>query len=107
MKELDKLYDDTDQYIHSNLTPRWTGLDVNKYVDNAEYIGWILERVPVFILEDQQISKMTLEYRRECEPSHVLLSLINLEKNSGDAVDLVSVPSYSCTAGSSDICNSL
>lgn len=43
-EKLEKLGDDTAQYIHSNLTPRWTDLDVNRHVNNVKYIGWILEK---------------------------------------------------------------
>lgn len=98
-EKLDKLGDDTAQYIHSNLTPRWTDLDVNRHVNNVKYIGWILESVPVSILENQQLTKMTLEYRRECEQSHVLQSLTSLEKNGGDSMD--------STGSSKSLCNHL
>lgn len=106
-EKLEKLGDDTAQYIHSNLTPRWTDLDVNRHVNNVKYIGWILESVPVSILENQQLAKMTLEYRRECEQSHVLQSMTSLEKNSGDFIDPISAPSHSCTTGSLRKCKTL
>lgn len=106
-EKLEKLGDDTAQYIHSNLTPRWTDLDVNRHVNNIKYIGWILESVPVSILENQQLAKMTLEYRRECEQSHVLQSMTSLEKNSGDFIDPISAPSHSCTTGSLRKCKTL
>lgn len=106
-EKLEKLGDDTAQYIHSNLTPRWTDLDVNRHVNNVKYIGWILESVPVSILENQQLAKMTLEYRRECEQSHVLQSMTSLEKNSGDFIYPISAPSHSCTTGSLSKCKTL
>eukprot|EP00253_Pinus_taeda_P024445 PITA_24445 len=107
-EKLDKLADDTADYIHSDLTPKWTDLDVNRHVNNVKYIGWIIEGVPVSILENQQLVKMTLEYRRECEQFHVLQSLTSLEKNGGDSIDPNCSPSYSCASvRSSNACKHL
>jgi len=107
-EKIDKLDDDTADYNHSDLKPKWTDLDANGHVNNVKYIGWIMESVPVSILETQQLAKMTLEYRRECEQSDVLQALTSLEKNGGDYIDPNSAPSYSCTCEHSlNACNHL
>ncbi|KAH9325037.1 hypothetical protein KI387_005215 [Taxus chinensis] len=74
-RKLPKLDDDNSRYICSNLTPRWNDLDVNQHVNNVKYIGWILESLPTSILEVNELASITLEYRRECGPSHILQSL--------------------------------
>jgi len=74
-RKLQKLEDDTAQYICSDLSPRWSDLDVNQHVNNVKYIGWILESLPISVLEDNELANITLEYRRECGPTHVLQSL--------------------------------
>eukprot|EP00253_Pinus_taeda_P025166 PITA_25166 len=107
-EKIDNLDDDTADYSHSDLKPKWTDLDANGHVNNVKYIGWIMESVPDSILETQQLAKMTLEYRRECEQSDVLQALTSLEKNGGDAIDPNSAPSYSCTCEHSlNACNHL
>ncbi|KAI3803270.1 hypothetical protein L1987_31420 [Smallanthus sonchifolius] len=54
--------------------PRWSDLDINQHVNNAKYIGWILESVPYLIVENYELVSMTLEYRRECTKENVLQS---------------------------------
>nr|GEZ33294.1 palmitoyl-acyl carrier protein thioesterase, chloroplastic [Tanacetum cinerariifolium] len=54
--------------------PRWSDLDLNLHVNNVKYIGWILESVPMPILESYELASMTLEYRRECKKDNVLQS---------------------------------
>uniref|UniRef100_A0A5B7AUC4 Acyl-ACP thioesterase-like C-terminal domain-containing protein n=1 Tax=Davidia involucrata TaxID=16924 RepID=A0A5B7AUC4_DAVIN len=58
--------------------PRWSDMDANQHVNNVKYIGWILESVPLNVLEDYNLTSMTLEYRRECRQSNVLESLTSM-----------------------------
>ncbi|XP_064974493.1 palmitoyl-acyl carrier protein thioesterase, chloroplastic-like isoform X2 [Musa acuminata AAA Group] len=58
--------------------PRWSDMDVNQHVNNVKYIGWILESVPMNVLEDYHLTSMTLEYRRECRQSNLLESLTSM-----------------------------
>ncbi|KAI3803273.1 hypothetical protein L1987_31423 [Smallanthus sonchifolius] len=61
-------------YVRNGLMPRWSDLDINQHVNNAKYIGWILESVPYSIVENYELASMTLEYRRECTKENVLQS---------------------------------
>jgi len=74
-RKLQKLDDNTADYVRTGLSPRWGDLDVNQHVNNVKYIGWILESAPLPILESHELSSMTLEYRRECGRDSVLQSL--------------------------------
>ncbi|KAF5459093.1 hypothetical protein F2P56_023079 [Juglans regia] len=74
-RKLQKLDDNTADYVLTGLSPRWSDLDVNMHVNNVKYIGWILESAPLPILESYELSAMTLEYRRECGKDNVLQSL--------------------------------
>ncbi|PRQ46511.1 putative oleoyl-[acyl-carrier-protein] hydrolase [Rosa chinensis] len=74
-RKLQKLDDNTADFVHTGLTPRWSDLDINQHVNNVKYIGWILESAPLPILESHELSSMTLEYRRECGRDSVLQSL--------------------------------
>ncbi|TKY73672.1 Palmitoyl-acyl carrier protein thioesterase [Spatholobus suberectus] len=74
-EKIDKLTDDTAERIRSGLAPRWNDMDANQHVNNVKYIGWILESVPIEVLEDYNMTSMTLEYRRECTQSNLLESM--------------------------------
>ncbi|GAV82246.1 Acyl-ACP_TE domain-containing protein [Cephalotus follicularis] len=75
VEKIDKLNDETAGRIRSGLAPRWSDMDANQHVNNVKYIGWILESVPIHVLEDYNLTSMTLEYRRECRQSNLLESL--------------------------------
>ncbi|KAE9604256.1 putative oleoyl-[acyl-carrier-protein] hydrolase [Lupinus albus] len=75
-EKLDKLADDeTVERIRSGLAPRWNDMDANQHVNNVKYIGWILETIPIEVLEDFNMTSMTLEFRRECRQSNLLESI--------------------------------
>ncbi|KAK7350713.1 hypothetical protein VNO77_09612 [Canavalia gladiata] len=74
-EKIDKLNDDTAERIESGLAPRWNDMDANQHVNNVKYIGWILESVPIEVLQDYNMTSMTLEFRRECRQSNLLESM--------------------------------
>ncbi|RDX89777.1 Palmitoyl-acyl carrier protein thioesterase, chloroplastic [Mucuna pruriens] len=74
-EKIDKLTDDTAEKIRSGLAPRWNDMDANQHVNNVKYIGWILESVPIEVLEEYNMTSMTLEYRRECTQSNLVESM--------------------------------
>ncbi|KAA8540666.1 hypothetical protein F0562_024415 [Nyssa sinensis] len=88
IEKIEKLNDETAKRIRSGLAPRWSDMDANQHINNVKYIGWILESVPINVLQDYNLTSMTLEYRRECQQSNVLESLTSMkervaeEKNS-------------------------
>ncbi|XP_068651579.1 palmitoyl-acyl carrier protein thioesterase, chloroplastic-like [Aristolochia californica] len=77
--KIDKLNDETAVNIRSGLAPRWSDMDINQHVNNVKYIGWILESVPMYVLQDYNLTQMELEYRRECQQSQLLESLTSVE----------------------------
>ncbi|XP_021775827.1 palmitoyl-acyl carrier protein thioesterase, chloroplastic-like [Chenopodium quinoa] len=81
--KINKLTDDTADIIQSGLAPRWNDMDANQHVNNVKYIGWILESVPLNVLQDYDMTSMTLEYRRECRQANVLESLTTMK--NGDS----------------------
>ncbi|CAL0319833.1 unnamed protein product [Lupinus luteus] len=74
-EKIDKLTDETAERIRSGMAPRWNDMDANQHVNNVKYIGWILESVPIEVLEDFNMTSMTLEFRRECRQSNLLESI--------------------------------
>ncbi|XP_010926853.3 palmitoyl-acyl carrier protein thioesterase, chloroplastic isoform X1 [Elaeis guineensis] len=76
--KIDKLTDETAENIISGLAPRWSDMDVNQHVNNVKYIGWILESVPMNVLEEYHLTSITLQYRRECRQSQLLESLTSM-----------------------------
>uniref|UniRef100_A0A6N2MEN1 Acyl-[acyl-carrier-protein] hydrolase n=1 Tax=Salix viminalis TaxID=40686 RepID=A0A6N2MEN1_SALVM len=87
VEKIDRLNDETAGRIRSGLAPRWSDMDANQHVNNVKYIGWILESVPMHVLEHYNMTSMTLEYRRECRQSNLLESLTSSSEdpNSGSS----------------------
>ncbi|GMH14141.1 hypothetical protein Nepgr_015982 [Nepenthes gracilis] len=81
-RKLPKLGDNTAEYIRGGLTPRLSDLDVNQHVNNVKYIGWILESVPLQLMESNELSGITVEYKRECGMGNVLQSLTTVSAAS-------------------------
>ncbi|KAL2643103.1 hypothetical protein R1flu_010690 [Riccia fluitans] len=77
-----RLDEDAAEYVRSGLTPRRSDLDMNQHVNNVKYIGWMLESLPAPISEGHELTKMTLEYRRECNQSDVVQSMTSPESPS-------------------------
>ncbi|KAG6522609.1 palmitoyl-acyl carrier protein thioesterase, chloroplastic-like [Zingiber officinale] len=87
-EKIEKLTEETAVNIKSGLAPRWSDMDVNQHVNNVKYIGWIMESVPVNVLENYHLTSMTLEYRRECRQSNLLESLTYLTAAEEDPVNV-------------------
>ncbi|KAJ6410447.1 hypothetical protein OIU84_007236 [Salix udensis] len=85
VEKIDKLTDETAGRIQSGLAPRWSDMDANQHVNNVKYIGWILESVPMHVLEHYNLTSMTLEYRRECRQSSLLESLTSTSEDSNSS----------------------
>ncbi|URE02139.1 Myristoyl-acyl carrier protein thioesterase [Musa troglodytarum] len=83
-RKVQKLEDNTADYIKRGLNPRWGDLDINQHVNNVKYIGWILESTPISILESHELAGMTLEYRRECGRDSVLQSLTAISNHGSN-----------------------
>ncbi|KAL3631731.1 hypothetical protein CASFOL_024715 [Castilleja foliolosa] len=86
--KIEKLNDETAQIIKAGLAPRWSDMDANQHVNNVKYIGWLLESVPIKVLEEYNMTRMTLEYRRECRQSNLLESLTSMKAKTGKEEDL-------------------
>lgn len=85
-KEFPELDGTTADYICGGLKPRWSDLDGSQHVNNAKYIGWILEPVPWSILENYELCGITMEYKRECHLDCVVQSMTStssIESTSG------------------------
>ncbi|KAL1531884.1 palmitoyl-acyl carrier protein thioesterase, chloroplastic-like [Salvia divinorum] len=73
-EKIEKL-DANARYVHSNLKPKRSDLDMNHHVNNVKYLRWMLETIPDEFLEKHQLSDIVLEYRKECGSSDVVQSL--------------------------------
>ncbi|KAL9372393.1 hypothetical protein Peur_034637 [Populus x canadensis] len=80
----EKIYklDTNANFTNSNLKPKRSDLDMNHHVNNVKYVNWMLETIPHKFLENYQLTRMTLEYRRECSSSDVVESLCKPEEES-------------------------
>ncbi|OMO66837.1 Acyl-ACP thioesterase [Corchorus olitorius] len=75
---------ETMNHIRDGLTPGWHDLDCNYHVNNAKYLDWILESIPGSIIYSHELSKIKLEYRKECLKDDVIQSLSKVVTNEID-----------------------
>ncbi|XP_020694462.2 dodecanoyl-[acyl-carrier-protein] hydrolase, chloroplastic-like [Dendrobium catenatum] len=54
-------------------------------VNNVKYIRWILESIPMSMLETHQMSSMVLEFKKECRMGDVLQSLAAVSSVSSNS----------------------
>ncbi|XP_015941721.2 palmitoyl-acyl carrier protein thioesterase, chloroplastic-like [Arachis duranensis] len=69
------------KYMNSDLKPKRSDLDMNQHVNNVKYVRWMLETIPDHVLENHQLSGITLEYRRECGSADIVESLCEPEED--------------------------
>ncbi|KAM7280579.1 hypothetical protein ACFE04_007713 [Oxalis oulophora] len=72
-KKIEKLVEA--KHVNKNLKPKRSDIDMNHHVNNVKYSNWMLEAIPETILEECQLSSITLEFRRECGVSETIQSL--------------------------------
>ncbi|XWS16392.1 hypothetical protein CRYUN_Cryun34aG0083300 [Craigia yunnanensis] len=71
-------------HIRTGLTPGWNDLDFNYHVNNAKYLDWILESTPGSLIYSYELSKINVEYRKECLKDDVIQSLSRVVTNGAD-----------------------
>lgn len=90
--------DSNAMYIDSDLKPKRSDLDMNHHVNNVKYVRWMLETLPDHFLQQNQLSSITLEYRKECGSSDVVQSICQPDEDSippQENVSMVIGPSLS------------
>ncbi|KAM7280855.1 hypothetical protein ACFE04_007989 [Oxalis oulophora] len=69
--------------IPEEVKPKRSDIDMNYHVNNVKYSNWMLEVISETILEECQLSSITLEFRRECGVSETIQSLCQPEEDDG------------------------
>ncbi|CAD6261828.1 unnamed protein product [Miscanthus lutarioriparius] len=90
--------DSNAMYVDSDLKPKRSDLDMNHHVNNVKYVRWMLETLPDHFLQQNQLSSITLEYRKECGSSDVVQSICQPDEDSippQENVSMVIGPSLS------------
>ncbi|XP_042517372.1 oleoyl-acyl carrier protein thioesterase 1, chloroplastic-like [Macadamia integrifolia] len=87
LKKIPKLKEPA-QYSRLELKPRTADLDMNQHINNVTYIAWILESMPQEVIDNYEIQKITLDYRRECLHDDMVDSLTSMEQMEGAEADL-------------------
>ncbi|XP_042513244.1 oleoyl-acyl carrier protein thioesterase 2, chloroplastic-like [Macadamia integrifolia] len=85
LKKIPKL-EEPAQYSRLGLKAKRTDLDMNGHVNNVTYIGWLLESVPQEIMDNYELEKITLDYRRECQSGDEVDSLASIVMEDAEAI---------------------
>jgi medium-chain acyl-[acyl-carrier-protein] hydrolase len=49
----------------SSFTVRYSDIDTNKHVNNAKYVGWAIESIPIDIILNHELSGIKVVYQKE------------------------------------------
>lgn len=74
--------DSNAMYVDSDLKPKRSDLDMNHHVNNVKYVRWMLETLPDHFQQQNQLSSIILEYRKECGSSDVVQSICQPDDDS-------------------------
>ncbi|KAL4385949.1 hypothetical protein GQ457_09G007560 [Hibiscus cannabinus] len=80
-RKLQAINIDTIDFTSPNLSSGWNDLDVNQHVNNVKYIEWILEGVPSSIKRSHGLSRVDMEFRKECNSDSILKCLSKMDEN--------------------------
>ncbi|KAL4386572.1 hypothetical protein GQ457_09G007580 [Hibiscus cannabinus] len=75
---------DTIDFTSPNLSPGWNDLDVNQHVNNVKYIERILEGAPSSIKKSHGLSRVDMEFRKECDSNAMLKCLSKIVGNGNN-----------------------
>ncbi len=67
---------------------RKSDIDYNKHVNNANYIDWMMELVPLEIEENYQLSKVNVTYKKEVLYNEDIASKFKIAKKEKDRLDI-------------------
>ncbi|KAK8664231.1 hypothetical protein V6N13_084029 [Hibiscus sabdariffa] len=81
-RKLQAMSIDAIDFTSLELTPGWNDLDMNQHVNNVKYMEWILEGVPSWIKRSHGLSRMDMEFRKECGSDATLNCLSKMAGNS-------------------------
>ncbi|GBG91603.1 hypothetical protein CBR_g52636 [Chara braunii] len=76
--------EDPPEFARAGLQVRRSDLDMNQHVNNVTYVGWMIESIPLEVLDNFELLNLTLDYRCESVGDDVIESLTSLEVASPD-----------------------
>lgn len=65
---------------------RFSDIDTNKHVNNAKYIQWALETLPLNILTDYLLANIKVVYRRESKYGDIIKSVVEIREEDNKII---------------------
>lgn len=66
---------------------RKTDIDYNEHVNNAKYLNWFLEPIPLEIDENYLLNEVDIYYKKEIKYNHIIESKISEKKENGNEIE--------------------
>lgn len=63
IKRLEKLKDHSEE---REFSVRYSDIDSNRHVNNARYVEWAIESIPVEIIKEYEIERLQVTFQKEC-----------------------------------------
>lgn len=68
---------------------RKTDIDYNNHVNNAKYINWLLESIPIDVDENYTLKEIDIYYKKEIKLNRTIESKINSGNKVGDKIEYI------------------
>lgn len=84
--EFFKFEDDFKDNISMDFRVRKTDIDYNNHVNNAKYLNWILEPIPLDIDENYVLDEFDIYYKKEIKYEHIIESKLSRKEIKNDDI---------------------
>lgn len=72
--------------IEKNFNVRYEDIDTNGHVNNAKYVSWILEAVPLDIVTKNTLRSITITYKKETGYGHCIKSCSQIINDDNEII---------------------
>ncbi|MBU3207518.1 acyl-ACP thioesterase [Clostridium algidicarnis] len=85
---IDKIKNLTKVDNEESFTIRYSDIDTNRHVNNAKYISWAIEAVPLEKVLKYTLKRIKVVYKKETTYGHSIISQVQIDDN-GDTMDCI------------------
>lgn len=82
-----KFHNEFKRDLSMDFRVRKTDIDYNEHVNNAKYLNWFLEPLPLEVDEDYYLSELDIYYKKEVKYNHVIESKISHKREIEDDIE--------------------
>jgi medium-chain acyl-[acyl-carrier-protein] hydrolase len=91
LKKLEEVRQLGEVNYDKEFTVRWSDIDINNHVNNAKYVVWALETIPIDILNEKDIELIRIVYKKEIKYGSSIKSRVQILAENEKTISLHSI----------------